>query len=516
MPTPFEFLYKLNSEAAQNATLSNIANAGKKEYEPISHFFVDETKLATITPTVPSANYATDAFGPVAGSETTKYRTTSVVRATGTEPVKVFAICNGQVLLQPNYDSNGVIDTTKLNLVLKPSSSYNPLKIKYFIYRGVRKEDLMDASNKLKETSNDTNQPPFLNNLWNQFTGFYASDPDNTPPTVFPASLIGFDPSVAETTLIDHVFTKKGVDDKAFQLPLCSAGSHIANFTGSIALDIVQDYGDYHLENQEELFKLDLKYARKNDAVFDTTTPTLTDAVKIKRYKEHIHQFMDAAAFWGSHIECGTIKTVVTETATDATIKKGYKTNTDIFTKIVNKYQTQNKIYVYIQGENNRSYNYYDASRKAYGFNTAGQLNETSGWPIIIEDLTVAVTTPATSKKGITFNLEYNIDTRIPEAERHVVVDVITANDNKTAEYPLLEKPKNPVAPAVVPPFLISKTTSKTISFPVNGTKSCATFLLFYGNLKQEFPLKNYYNDLFPVNFNTYHRHRKSKFMGNL
>ena len=26
---------------------------------------------------------------------------------------------------------------------------------------------------------------------------------------------------------------------------------------------------------------------------------------------------------------------------------------------------------------------------------------------------------------------------------------------------------------------------------------------MFYCNLKQEFPLKNYYNDLFPVNFNT-------------
>jgi pyrrolidone-carboxylate peptidase len=492
MPTPFEFLYKLNSEAAQSATLSNIANAGKKEYEPVSHFFVDETKLATITPTVPpavpAANYATDAFGPVAGSETTKYRTTSVVRATGTVPVKVFAICDGQVLLQPNYDASGTIDATKLNIVLKPSASYNPLKIKYFIYRGVRKEDLMDASNKLKETSNDANQPPFIAKLWTQFKNFY---PD-TPPTVFPASLIGFDPSVAETTLIDNAFTKKDTD-KTYQLPLCSAGEHIANFIGAIGLDIVLDYGDYHLENQEELFKLDLKYARKNDAVFDTTTPTLTDAVKIKRYKEHIHQFMDAAAFWGSHIECGSIE------LSDAS---KIKTNTLIFASIVNKYQTQNKIYVYIQGENNRSYNYYDATRKVYGFNTAGQLNETSGWPIIIEDLTVAVTTPATSKKGITFSLEYNIDTRIPEAERHVVVDVISPN-NKTSVYPLLEKPKNPIAPATIPAFLINKTASITTVFQVNGTKSCASFLMLFGNLKQEFPLKNYYNDLFPVNFNT-------------
>jgi hypothetical protein len=500
MSAPFEFLYKLNSEATQNAVLSSIAATAateKKEYGPTSHFFVDESKLATIV----SANYTADAFGPVTGSATTKYRTTSKIRAIGTDPVKVFAICDGQVLMQPCFE-NGVIDTTKVNLILKPSTSYNPLKIKYFIYRGIRKEDIMDVDNNLKAESNDTNQPSFLAKLWFQFKNFYT-DVDNTAPTVFPASLIGYEPNVTETTLIENVFTKKETT-AVYQLPLCSEGEHLGNFTGEIGLDIVLDHGDYQLQNQEELFKFDLKFARKKEHIFDTATIPSSTAVKIKRYKEYIHQFMDAAAFWGSHIECGAIKTIATDAATDVAIKKGLKTNEDVFTKIVNKYQTQNKIYLYIQGENNRSYNYYDATRKVFGFSPTGQLNQTeiSGWPIIIEELAVTASTSPKYTEGVTFNLQYNIDTRIPEPERHVAVDVIAANNN-TSAYPLLEKPKNPVAPATVPAFLTNKTASITTVFQVNGTKSCATFLMLYANLKQEFPLKNYYNDLFPVNLNT-------------
>ena len=98
MSTIYDFTYTLNSETSQNEVLdSAIADTTRKEYEPISHFFVDESKLSNII----AANYATDAYGPVTGSLTTKYRTTSKVRATGTNPVKVLAVCKGQVLIQP-------------------------------------------------------------------------------------------------------------------------------------------------------------------------------------------------------------------------------------------------------------------------------------------------------------------------------------------------------------------------------------------------------------------------------
>jgi len=102
------------------------------KYEPSSHFFIDHTNLSDPSP----ANLAADAFGPVNGDETNKYRTTSFIRASTAS--KVFAICDGHILIQP-YDG----DTTKVNLILKPTATYSPLKIKYFIYRGVDIDDLI-------------------------------------------------------------------------------------------------------------------------------------------------------------------------------------------------------------------------------------------------------------------------------------------------------------------------------------------------------------------------------------
>lgn len=82
MSTVYDFTYTLNSETTQTELLNNaVAATAKAEYGPTSRFFVDESKLAAIN----STNYATDAFGPVTGSTTTKYRTTSVVRASGTD-----------------------------------------------------------------------------------------------------------------------------------------------------------------------------------------------------------------------------------------------------------------------------------------------------------------------------------------------------------------------------------------------------------------------------------------------
>ncbi|MBN8641273.1 MAG: hypothetical protein J0L86_05605 [Flavobacteriales bacterium] len=481
MSTIFDFTYNLNTLEAQSAILASVAAAKKKEYEPTSHFFSDQTLLSAIV----ASNYGTDAFGPVTGSETTKYRTTSIVRTASTNPVKLFAICDGQLLIQPQTGDN-----TKVNLILKPTTSYSPLKIKYFIYRGVNKSDLIDA-NILKPVDNeDSNQPFFLRKLWEKFIAFnqpfYDQGIISTPPDTFPAFLIGYGESDDPKITIEYYFTRK-INDNFFQIPTCSMGDHLGNFTGQIGLDIVLDHGDYGLVNQEELFKLDLAFARLKENVLDTSTILSSTATKIKRYKENIHQFIDPAAFWGSHIESGNVKLFDNPT--------GIKTNNDIYTLLVSKYQTRNKLYLYIQGEKNRSYNYFEATRKVYGFDPAGKLNQVNGWPITIEEITLTTAT-TTFKEGKNIQLEFSIDTSINELDRHVSIDIIAPNNN-TSKYPLLSRPKNP---AVVPAILIDKTPAVTLLFPVNGLKSCSSFTFIYANLKQEFPIKDYFNELWPVN----------------
>ena len=80
----------------------------KIKYSPDTHFFVDHANLATPLP----ANLATDAYGPVNGSATTKFSTTSVIRVSALSAV--YAICDGQLLIQPHTG-----DATKVNLILK-------------------------------------------------------------------------------------------------------------------------------------------------------------------------------------------------------------------------------------------------------------------------------------------------------------------------------------------------------------------------------------------------------------
>src|SRR5688572_785218 len=131
----------------------------KITYSPQSHFFVDHTNLAAPV----AGNLATDAFGPVSGDTANKFRTTSFIRANSTS--EVFAICDGNLLIESHTG-----DPTKVNLILQPSASYAPLKIKYFIYRGVLKQDLIGILEKMKPVAgSDPSQPDFLQKIWTHY-----------------------------------------------------------------------------------------------------------------------------------------------------------------------------------------------------------------------------------------------------------------------------------------------------------------------------------------------------------
>ena len=347
------------------------------KYKPQSYFFVDHTALRSVNDN--DTNESVDAFGPVVGFPTTKYRTTSFVRASdSTASVKVFAICAGRVLIQPTSGSG---NETKVNLILKPETNYAPLKIKYFIYRGVNKADLILNDTLVPINAADTSQPAFLKRLWSVYERYN----NNSALSDFFTNMIGYDPSMSSATLIDEVFNQFEGDQ--YQLPVCEAGMHLGYFTERVGLDIVLDDGDYMLEHQEELFRFDLGYARKIEHVFDVSTiSNATPAIettKRARYREFILRFMDAAAFWGSHINCGKIALSCTVPLADET---RIETASDIYGYILNKYQTRNNIYIHITGERNRSYTYYDDAnnkRKIY-FNDVEISYETSDWPIFI------------------------------------------------------------------------------------------------------------------------------------
>ena len=448
-------------------------------YNPQSHFFVEHTKIRVV-PNADTVNEATDAFGPVTTNPTGEYRTTSFVQAEENETPKVFAICDGRILIQPMTG-----DTTKVNLILKPEASYAPIKIKYFIYRGVRKSDLVLNNETLTPVNeSDETQPTFLKGLWKTFDQLNIE-----LPTAFPPHLIGYDLSNPATDIIDEVFNQR--ENDYYQLPPCNAGMHLGYFTGKIGLDIVLDDGDYQLERQEELFKFDLEYARKSEHIFDLSkipvqipllNPTPT---QIARYKEYILRFMDAAAFWGSHIDCGVIRLEDNSRLEDSDT---------IYSTILNKYQTKDVLYIHITEERGRSYAYYDSPDKRKVFfelsNSEQPSNNiqldyytASGWPIFL------FTGDINNGLYIHGYLEYEISVSvINENKQFIALNVVASTYIQT-----FSKDKDEISNP-------NDTISFSYQLPLYD-KLCSSFIFINGYLKQEeSSLDEYYNYLWPVN----------------
>ncbi len=103
------------------------------------HFFTDIDLL--------NAQTEEQAFGPVKGFEATKYMVTSLHSASSNP--KAYAICKGQVLVQ--LDDT---DSTLVNIILKPETQpYNCPSVKYYIYRGILKNSLIDGNNVAKDVN---------------------------------------------------------------------------------------------------------------------------------------------------------------------------------------------------------------------------------------------------------------------------------------------------------------------------------------------------------------------------
>src|SRR5690554_2359205 len=375
-------------------------------YEPHSHFFVDHNNLYNHDDTSSPGSIAMDAFGPVVGNETTQYRTTSFIRASATS--KVFAICDGHILIQP-YDG----DSTKVNLIIKPTVSYAPLKIKYFIYRGVNKDDLIFGFDLVHPTPDS---PEFIKRVW-KASNKLAEALNQPLPLNLDAKLIGYNLGQLNDELLSYIFFGIETEDE-YNIPKCFKGEFIGNFTGRIGLDIVLDYGDYELDYEEQLFKLDLEYARKPEHVFDIAT--ITGAVKQKRYREYIHQCIDAAAFWGSHIDCGE---VLLYNNTDP------ETDTAGIYPLVSKYQTANKLYLYIQAERGRSYNYFgeyptnNISFELQGRGTTFLPYTTEEvWPILIKSFT------RTTITGVTIGIKNIENSNLINIDKHRATYIRASN----------------------------------------------------------------------------------------
>ena len=217
--------------------------------------------------------------------------------------------------------------------------------VKYFIYRGLRKSDFINAADDKKIVAKGPSNSELIKRLWE------IHEDQNTPGADFLSKAIGFDPANQQTNeLLDSYFFKK---DPAFQLPFVAKGKT----PGAVFHHAGNHEFGFEIVLEEGTFKADLAYVRKASHIVDVSTlPSGTDAEKfsLKLKREEILNFMDPAAFYGLHLDnSGKVE------YRKANNSKGSRTGNAIYTNIIAKFHTKNKLYLDIRNENGDSYNFY-------------------------------------------------------------------------------------------------------------------------------------------------------------
>lgn len=390
-----------------------------------SHFFIESGGFP--------AQLSGQGFGP---QSETVFNLTS--RFSLGAPKKAFSICKGVVLIQPQTGSND-----KVNLILRPYNQPFPgLNIKYFVYRGLKKSDFFTNAAEPLVIKNEGSYSDLIDKINIDFKAFHEGrkEADGTPINVppFTAKFIGYDTTLTDTTIpLSDFFFKESkfvaagntFDEKDdFELPLIDIGKSLGNFAqGECGIDVVLNYGDYKQDFDNTEFVFDLEYVRKPFA--EITVNGSTDFAE-KLQREQSTQFIDIAAFYGSHVENGVVTVTTSGVKTE---KKGAV----IFNELLNNFWTKNNWYVYIQSDRTRSYDFY----KNYKIGE-GPENLKTG---LLEDPTtkiVPMTAEIYSTKGwpVLINNQAQANTVITN---NLYLQFPTDNNNNTAFYGQLAKVAN-------------------------------------------------------------------------
>lgn len=382
---PFEFTYTLTSQASENEVLNALGKTRVKEFEPKSYFFTESS--------LPAQTSSTGAYGP---DGSTKFNITTQFNLTDK---KAYAVTSGQVLIVPQTGS-----TTKVNAFIKPLSHIDVgVPIKYYVYRGLKKESFIDATNNI--LTKDTTNSPFMAKVWDDLIYFNNLA---EPLPLIPATLFGYNTTDSSDTRLDAKFFNVVEDtttdeNKIYNLANIEAGQHFGEFADNEGgFEIVLNDGFYHQEKSDTGFEFDMTYAKAKKVTLDIADITGSPTISEKIYRENVQNFLDPAAFYGAHItekENGKITVV--------DIASKYSSKEAIFTNIVDKFYNRHKCYLYFQCNRGRSFNFDEVLgteplKIGVAETVSPSLYQTDGWPIIISEFEQTHTDEETdAKKGV-------------------------------------------------------------------------------------------------------------------
>jgi hypothetical protein len=324
------------------------------------YFFTDISRLSSQT--------TGSEFGPAGVTSSPihdKYRVTSLHKASAN--TLAYAVCKSILFVQENSSNANLV-----NIVLKPLEQppFNLPKVKFYIYKGVKKSSLIDGNNIATDTD-----------LYDSIILDYAAL--NTGATTAPKEILGITASVLTTDSISSVFNEANFDH---QLPVVKAGDSIGMFD--------KDGFGFEIHLEAFGFEPTIAEARTNENTILVpqlpSTPTQAEFFEHWHDKEVILNYLDPCAYWGGFFELG----IKVFSGTTAALKK----ESNLVTEVLAKFTNKNKVYIDIRNEFNFSINYF----KNYGISatnnttdvklTKGSSAQTTvdyygnNWPILILD----------------------------------------------------------------------------------------------------------------------------------
>jgi hypothetical protein len=322
-------------------------------------------------------------FGPVSSALTTEYRTWNAFTGISSGTVlKAYAVTNGEFFIQEITGNANAI-----NLILKPDNQPDNKigLVKYYVYRGLRKDSFLQSSGQVLPSST-SGMSELLTRMWAVRT---ILDTESAITDVIYRSDLGLDETgtltpTPGTTLVEDFF-----DTYVFQK--LSPGMHIGNFytAGDYGVQVIVE-GPNYKPTLDDLKVLDHKAIITYAPGQPTFAGNAEEDIKSKIDREKILSFVDSAAYFGL-LAHGNIE--LKKSSGSTTIKNDAA---QVNNEIIVKFATKNKVYVDIRNELNNSLNFYGSysdttlPTKVAVLNFNNTTNtmvpkeyHTEGWPIL-------------------------------------------------------------------------------------------------------------------------------------
>ncbi|MBA3898917.1 MAG: hypothetical protein H0X62_01710 [Bacteroidetes bacterium] len=335
-------------------------------------------------------------FGPVGTSGGNDlYQLTS--RHTSSSDAGAYAVCDGVAFVQEVQNSGGNL----CNLILQPTQQppFAFPKIKFFIYRGIKKSSLINGNDIAASNTNDLTKSLWdSQNARNSSAGTTGNPPKEALGIDLIASVTGF----ANADPLDNALYRTGVN---YQLPFVKAGWKIGTFDmNGFGFEIMLESIGFN-----PAFGLVRNIANNNNINILQVSSLVSSPAQPQFFehwhdKEEILNYIDPSAFWGSFYH----NILRVKSSGGST---GKKNGNEIYDDILkDKFINKNKVYLDIRNEYNFSINYF----KNYGVSLTNEQTDvisydennslatknyySSGWPMLVFDVTDFATANTTKK----------------------------------------------------------------------------------------------------------------------